>query len=54
MNDGLKICEKKRWIPNFDVISQQSSGETNETHEKSVRIGGLWAEILNCDLPNTK
>jgi hypothetical protein len=44
---------KQSW-PNFKVLSRHSSGETEENHESSVRIGGLQATIWTWNLPNTK
>jgi hypothetical protein len=51
---NLKGFRMTRLWPNFKVLYRYSQGKTEESHEISVRIAGLWAETSSRDLPNTK
>jgi hypothetical protein len=48
-----KGFSRKRSWPDFKVLSQNSSGETEENYEK-LRIAALRSQITTRDLPNMK
>jgi hypothetical protein len=53
LNDRLKGYGGKRSWPNLRYYPGMCL-ETDENHEKPVRMAGFRAEILTTDLPNTK
>jgi hypothetical protein len=52
VNDELKGCGRKRWWPNFNILSQHLLGGLRKATKPSVIKAGLRAEILTWNLPN--